>query len=58
MKARSSTMINLIGGGTGSKLGSVASKLHMRARESLKAAEEHWMDEEENEADDINFLNS
>ena len=51
-------MINLIGGGTGSKLGSVASKLHMRARESLKAAEEHWMDEEENEADDINFLNS
>ena len=48
-------MINLIGG-SGSKLGSVASKLHMRARESMRA-EEHWMDDDKNSADNIDFQN-
>ena len=37
--------------------GSVASKVHTKARESMKA-EEHWIDDEHDSLDQIDFNNS
>lgn len=52
IKARSSTMLNLMD--TKCMFGSVASKVHSRARKSLKN-EDHWIDDEHDSADQIDF---
>ena len=54
-KTRASTMINLFGNKNMSN--SIASKIHDKAKQSLKD-DDHWIDEEEDSADDINFNDS
>lgn len=55
MKARSSTMINLFGNKNLSS--SLASKIHSKAKESARD-EDHWIDEEEDSADNIDYNDS
>lgn len=55
VKTRSSTMINLFGNKNMSN--SIASKIHTKAKESLKD-EDHWIDEEADSADNIDYNES